>query len=263
MTNHLTLEQWLAFNFNPLQLALICIGIPAFLSLAAILGVRWFNPSSTLKRHHDISGPIFSGIGTVYGVLLALVVTNTWSAYDKTATNIVSEARCLQSLYYGATAFPPETAHRIQKLLDQYRNQVVHDEWVTMARGEKSPEVSATMTELLKAYLDFRPSNSTEQPFYSQSVSLLREIASLRTSRLDDSQSGLIPFLWIVLIAGGTLTVGFCLLFGAENFPTHALMIVGLSTLISLGYLTIVTLDFPFTGAAAIPPDSFLELKLN
>lgn len=263
MSSHLTLEQWLGFNFTTPQLALICIGIPASLSLAAILCVRWFNPSSTLKRHHDISGPIFSGIGTVYGVLLALVVTNTWSAYTKTASNIVFEARCLQSLYFGATAFPPETVHRIQKLLDQYRNQVVHDEWMTMARGEKSPKVSATMNELLKAYIDYRPSNSTEQPFYNESVSLIREIGSLRTSRLDDSQSGLIPFLWIVLIAGGVLTVGFCLLFGAEDFTTHALMVVGLSTLIALGYLTIITLDFPFTGAAAIPPDSFTELKLN
>jgi hypothetical protein len=66
----------------------------------------------------------------------------------------------------------------------------------------------------------------------------------------------------VVLLAGGGLTMSFCLLFGAENFLTHAVMVLILSTVISLGFLTIITLDFPFTGAVAISSDDLQSVDL-
>lgn len=262
MSEHLTIEQWLGFNFNPQELVLICIGLPALISMTGLLLVRRLVPSSHLKKHHDISGPIFSALGTVYGVFLTLIITNTWHAYDQTSSNVVQEARCLESLNRNASAFSPEARDQINLMLRKYRDQIVNDEWPCLARGQRSPEVSATLNQIIRAFANLRPPESSRDPFFAQSVKILQEMESLRASRIDDSQSGLLPFLWFVLLAGGALTVGFCFLFGAEDFPTHAVMTLILTTVIALGFLTIIQLDFPFTGAVKISPDYFSSIPL-
>jgi hypothetical protein len=262
MTEHLTLEQWLGFNFSTPQLTLICLGLPSLIVLAGLFLVRHFIPHSHLKKHHDISGPIFSALGTVYGILLTLIITNTWHAYDQTATNVVHEARCLEALAQCAMALPNGAGEKILPLLQKYRDQVVTLEWPKLARGQRSIEVGATMQEIVRAYSDPSHASCDSCPFFAESVHLLERLDSLRATRIDDAQSGLLPFLWFVLLAGGALTLSFCFLFGAEDFSTHAVMTLILTLVIALGFLTIVLLDFPFTGAVRILPTDFQALKL-
>jgi Protein of unknown function (DUF4239) len=262
MTEHLTLEQWLGYNFSTPQLTLFCLGLPCLIVLAGLFMVRRFVPHTHLKKHHEISGPMFSALGTVYGIFLTLIITNTWHAYDQTATNVVQEARCLEALDACTWALPSAQGEKITSLLQKYRDQVVSIEWPMLARGQKSTDVSKTLCEIVKAFSDPSLIPCSSSPFFAESVQLLRKLDSLRASRIDDAQTGLLPFLWCVLLAGGALTLSFCFLFGAEDFPTHAVMTLILTLVIALGFLTIVLLDFPFTGAVQIPPTDFQSLKL-
>lgn len=262
MKEHLTIEQWLGFTFSTTELTLLCLGLPCVTVLVGLFLVRRFIPHSHLKKHHDISGPIFSALGTVYGVLLTLIITNTWHAYDQTATNVVQEARCLAALDQCARALPSDQGEKIRPLFQKYRDQVVSIEWPLLAHGQKSQEVNETLRLIVKAYSEPSHASCDSCPFFSESVRLLQKLDSLRASRIDDAQSGLLPFLWFVLLAGGALTMGFCFLFGAEDFPTHAVMMLILTLVIALGFLTIVLLDFPFAGSVCIPPTDFQDLKL-
>lgn len=262
MKEHLTIEQWLGFNFSTPELALLCLGLPCLIVLSGLFVVRHFIPHTHLKKHHEISGPIFSALGTVYGILLTLIITNTWHSYDQTATNVVQEARCLEALDQCARALPSGQGDKIRPLLQKYRDQVVTLEWPLLAHGQKSQEVTETLRQIVWAYADPSHASCDSCPFFSESVRLLHRLDSLRASRIDDAQSGLLPFLWCVLLAGGALTMSFCFLFGAEDFFTHAAMTLILTLVIALGFLTIVLLDFPFTGAVCIPPTDFQELWL-
>jgi len=55
-------------------------------------------------------------------------------------------------------------------------------------------------------------------------------------------------------IAEAVVTISFSYLFAAQNFSTHAVMILLLSDLIGLTFYTIITLDFPFSGSVDIVP---------
>ena len=63
-------------------------------------------------------------------------------------------------------------------------------------------------------------------------------------------------------IAEAVVTISFSYLFAAQNFSTHAVMILLLSDLIGLTFYTIITLDFPFSGFVAISPGAFVRLKM-
>ena len=63
--------------------------------------------------------------------------------------------------------------------------------------------------------------------------------------------------LWVVLILGGVITVGFTYLFGLESALVHLLMVAALAFTISLSLFTVAALDQPFQGDVRIHPDAF------
>jgi hypothetical protein len=264
MNRSLSPEQWIAFHLSPLEQALFCILVPILLAGIGLLVVRKTVHAHFLRQHHDMAGPFFNTLGAIYGIFLAFIVSNTWHYYDQTNSNIVQEARYLESLHNNSTAFPEPFRTEIRTLLKEYRDVLVTKEWPHLARGVESPQATELIRRLTETYAARQLSGQTSDgPFYSASVHNLEAMKGLRASRIDDAASGLLPFLWVILIAGATLTVGFSYLFGAQNFATHAVMILLLTAVIALAFYTILTLDFPFTGPAAIGPEAFTKLNLN
>lgn len=264
LPEHLSAEQWIAFHLTAFQQALFCILVPVILAGLGLLIVRKSVHSHFLRQHHDMAGPFFNTLGAIYGVFLAFIVSNTWHYYDQTSSNIVQEARYLASLHANATAFPEPFRGRVRSLLEEYREALVTKEWPHLSHGEASTEATATLNHLTEVFASEHLSGKAPGgPFYDESVQGLERMKGLRASRLDDAASGLLPFLWVILIAGAALTVGFSYLFGAQNFATHAVMIILLTIVIALAFYTILTLDFPFTGPAAIGPDAFQRLNLS
>ena len=255
----LSAEQWIAFHLNPWMQAALCILVPMALACLALLIVRRFVHTSFLRKHHDIAGPYFNTLGTIYGIFLAFIVSNTWHYYDQTSSNIVQEARCYESLHNDTEAFSEPFRSNARTLLRQYRDSIVSKEWPRLEMGSSSAEANMALRKLTDAYAGHQVSAMGEQAFFTESVKNLEQLKALRASRIDDAASGLLPFLWFVLIAGAVVTVGFSFLFGAENFITHAVMTLLLTGLIGLTFFTIITLDFPFTGFVAIGPDQFLK----
>ena len=76
------------------------------------------------------------------------------------------------------------------------------------------------------------------------------------------AEESLPSVLWVVLIVGGIVAVGFAYLFGMENTWAHALMVASLAGVIALVLFTIAAMDHPFSGAARVGPEAF-ELVLN
>ncbi len=67
--------------------------------------------------------------------------------------------------------------------------------------------------------------------------------------------------MWIVLIVGAYVTVGFTYLFGFDQTSMQQLMIGGLSFLIGLVLFLIVALDYPFRGSIAVQPEAFRSAR--
>ena len=72
-----------------------------------------------------------------------------------------------------------------------------------------------------------------------------------------EANQGIPALLWVVLVVGGMITVGFTYLFGLESTWAHRLMVMALAGLIVLVLFTIGELDYPFSGGARISPGAF------
>jgi hypothetical protein len=112
----MSLEQSLCFYLPPPIMFACCVGGPMLLALLGLCIFRKIVPLSFLKQNHDVTGPFFSTLGTVYGIFLAFVCSSTWQAFSSTSNNLVQEARYLGDLYFAAKAFPQPQQKELQQL---------------------------------------------------------------------------------------------------------------------------------------------------
>jgi FtsH-binding integral membrane protein len=78
-----------------------------------------------------------------------------------------------------------------------------------------------------------------------------------------DSQNGLPGLLWAVLIAGALATISFTFLFETENPKGQVVMVALFSALVALILLTILLMDFPFTGDITVTSAPFQQILLD
>ena len=134
-----------------------------------------------------------------------------------------------------------------------------------MAQGKASPQAWASLDELRGAILGLEPPKGSQQMGYDQMrynemLEQLHDLGNARRERLLAAGQGLPPILWVVLILGGVITVGFTYLFGLENTSVHLLMVGSLAMIISLSLFTVATLNQPFNGDVRIHPDAFEQV---
>ena len=83
------------------------------------------------------------------------------------------------------------------------------------------------MDEIRLTIQNMNPDTEAEQVLYDQGLERVYDLADARRDRLLDAREGIPPILWVVLVVGAIVTVGFTYLFGLDDTTTHMLMVVG------------------------------------
>ncbi|PKN51776.1 MAG: hypothetical protein CVU55_10025 [Deltaproteobacteria bacterium HGW-Deltaproteobacteria-13] len=252
--------QYLLIHVPTFLLGFILVLFYVFSTIIGLFIIRKFYPYKRCKDHNDIAGFIFATLGVIYAVVLAFTVIVTWEQFDKADDITGREANCIASLNQDSIAFPAEFRARVQGELRDYVNAIIHDEWKTMERGQRSSKVHDLQEKLVRSYSSFQPQNETQKIYLAESVKKLNEASELRRQRVLYASTGLHPILYIILFIGSFITISFTMLFGTENFTEHLIMASLLAAMIAFTLFTIISLDYPFTGKYSIQPEVFIKI---
>jgi len=247
------------FNFVP---GLFVISLFVLASVVGLVLVQRFVPIERRKQHNDVTGFIYAVVGIAFAVLLGLVVVATWEQYQMASNTAEREASELAELFWLGHRLPETEGHRLQELTRSYAQVVVEKEWPLMARGESSPRAWALIDEIRLTVQNMNPDTEAEQVLYEQGLERVHDLADARRDRLEEAREGIPAMLWVVLVAGAIVTIGFTYLFGLDDTTTHTLMVALLALVIGLIVFTIGSLEYPFAGAARLGPEAF-ELVLE
>jgi hypothetical protein len=237
--------------------AIVIVGGSLLLTWLAIYLVRRHVPHQTLSRHNDVAGFVYATMGVTYAVVLAFVVIAVWENYAETSGIADQEASSLGALYRVAQGFPDPQRVSAQEAALTYAEVVVDVAWPAMENGEDpAPEASEALDHLYAVYMapDLVAAVNPEQ--YAESLDLLNEVSIARRERVLASDSGLPEILWLVLIGGGLLVVGFAFLFGVESGYSQAAILSGLTLMISLLLFVVADAQHPFQGSFSVPPEA-------
>jgi hypothetical protein len=151
---------------------------------------------------------------------------------------------------------PESKGHNIQELVHSYARVVVEEEWPLMRQGKSSQKAWALLDEIRSEVQDFQPSTPAQTVLYEQGLERVHALADARRERLLLADHGLPAILWVVLLIGGVVVIGFTYLFGLDSTVIHVLMVAALALIIALVLFTVAELDFPFRGDIRLGPEA-------
>src|SRR5829696_4596838 len=239
---------------------LFIVAVATVVAVGGLVVVQRLVSTERRKQHNDVAGFIYAVLGVSYAVLLGLMLIAVWEQWNAAQLTATEEANELAGIFWYAHALPQPEGRHIQELARTYAQVVVEEEWPAMQQGRSSPKAWATLDELRGTILGLNPTADAQQVRYNQILEQLHGLGDGRRERLLVAGEGLPTILWVVLILGGVITVGFTYLFGLDSTLVHLLMVAALAMIISLSLFTVAALDQPFQGDVRIHPAAFEQV---
>ena len=185
--------------------------------LAAVLGllvVRKTYNVQTLVTAHDVSGQYLSIVGTMYAVLLGLIVVDAMARFQQAVVTVEEEANSLSELIFLSGRMPPAVRSQVQQKAAEYA-QIVIDARMAHNEGRAALARSPGGRHRVDAQ-----SFAIGSPFPKAKSRPTAWLCPPRhRSGTDDANASLyvqrtIPSLeWCIVILGGMVTVGLTYVF--------------------------------------------------
>ncbi len=219
-----------------------------FCSVAGVgLVRRWFE-LDRLRHVHDVSGNMFSVGGTLYAVLLGLIVVDAMQTFQMARQTVEKEANALANVYLLAQRLPPQPAARLQSLCRSYAHEVIEREWPMMDAGQVHEAVRNISLQLVNEATQLEPVTENQKALYPSLVQETLELRDERRARTGIALHDLPAVEWFVLCVGAVITVVFSYVFHVESYRLQLMMVGMVALLIGLNLYLVVLFSRPFSG---------------
>jgi hypothetical protein len=237
--------------------AALLIGATVAVSLLVLFVAQRLIPHPLRRSHNDVAGFLIAIVGVIYAVLLGFIAVAVWEDYNAADAIVQREASLAGDIYLDAVNMRGKMGDPLRKLVREYLDAVIDEEFPAMLHGEWSPRVSQLLERMHSAVFAYR----FRGPVFSDVLAHVNSLDDERRDRLINANSGLQSVAWFVLLAGSGLTVIFCTLFGVPDVRVHAAMTGLVAASIALVLFLIVSFDYPFRGANRISSAAFEEVR--
>ncbi len=240
---------------------ILILGI-SLLSVLGLLVVRKYFELEKLKSCHEVGGYLLSVVGTMYAVLLGLIVVDAMTKFQTAREVVEQEANSLADVFLLSESFPPEKRRKVQIVCNNYVKEILSEEWPAMANGKISKTARTAIIELMKEVMTFEPVTENQKAIYPIAVQEACQVWDYRRARTNMAQHGIPVVEWVVLIIGAIVTIVFTYFFGLSDARAQMAMTAMVSLLISLNMYLVILFGAPFSGDLQVSPDSFRVDKL-
>ncbi len=245
--------QNLALDHYPVGVTAIVLLVTAVLFCQAI--VRNFISHETLRKAHEVGGYYLSLVGTVYGILLGLVVLDAITKFQAAEKTVNTEAKTLLAVYSLSSQFPDDQAS-IRGLVRNYVKEAIN-EWPLMEKGEDSKKASNELLALIHVINSIDPTTPNQQSIYSLLLSETNSLWESRTDRTKVSNFGVPTVEWVVLLIGAGIVIIFTFFFTTESHGIHLAMRALVTLLIAMSLYLVLLFGAPFSGDLKVSDKPF------
>ena len=247
----------ISFNFQSYGFGSFLIILFVAASVGGVFFTRKRIALDRLKYYHDVSGNIFGVAGTLYAVLLGLVVVDAMETFSTARMTVEKESDALANMYILASRLPPEKAQAFQSLCVSYAHEVVEREWPMMDHGKSDPEARNLTYLFFHEIADVEPTTENLKAVYPLLLEQGMELRDQRRMRTTIATHGLPVIEWIVLCLGAIVTVTFTYFFRLDSFKVQLTLTGLVALLIALNMYLVVLFGNPFSGDLHVETEPF------
>jgi hypothetical protein len=244
-------------NIDSYHMGFVLVAGSVALSILGLLGFRKTLHRRDLKETQVVAGYLLSVVGSLYGVILGLVVVNSLGDFGEARLATEQESNALSDILLLSAQLPDESKQHIQDRVLDYAQSVIDVEWPRLGEGKSSPETLKLAMAVVRAVAGFEPKTNREQTLYDAQVAAVTEFWNCRRTRMVLADQGVPALEWLVLVACGVITVVFTYFFKVDRLKLQLSMTAMLSTIISLNLYLILMFAYPYSGDVMVRPEGF------
>lgn len=235
---------------------LVALAWVAF-GVGLVLVVRRIIPSHRLEPHNDVAGFVFSGVGVVYAVLLAFVVIGVWESYEEDRRAAAVEAAHVLTLHRLAELIDP--AGLTTDAIRDYARLVVSDDWPSMRTERRLAASTDAALHAIAVAATKMPAVASGNDWTALFVNDLHDLRVARVQRESAAGDPLPVVLWLAIILGGLVSVGYVAVYGIRDRALHVVFTAAFATLVGLSIGVVVVLDATYRGDTGVSPEAFVR----
>jgi hypothetical protein len=127
-------------------------------------------------------------------------------------------------------------------------------------QGQAHPLTQAAYERLWALTYHVEPETQNQAAYLGEFLARMNELGGARRLRLLHSRVEVHGILWLALLVGAVPTVVYPLLFSSKHALVQVMIMGSIMLIVALGLLVTLALQHPFSGAAAIEPEAFVDL---
>ena len=179
-------------------------------TLIATVSIQWFIQASRWREwamlFQGVAPPFINIIGVLFGLTLAFLANDTWSAHDRAMNAVYREADALRSVAALTDTLPAPLRTRVRAALSNYATSCVA-EWPYLAQRRQNPEVLAHADALLVLLAGRAVEEAAGRNAQALMLARASDARADRDLRVALSQTHVNPLKWLGMAFLGFITL--------------------------------------------------------
>lgn len=238
--------------------ALVAVVGTAFAVWLIDAAMRGRRSAAWIASLRGVAPPFINIVGVLFGLTLAFLANDTWSAHDRTSAAVYREADSLRSLAQIAGQIEPAPRAGLDAALRAYRDAAV-EEWRALAARAASPAAQAAGDRLLglAASRDFAA--AAGPTLHGLVLRKVVELRADRDARISLSQTHVNPLKWLGMAFLGFVTLASIAVVHAENRRAALTALILFALAAAPAAAIVLVQSNPFQPPASVSPQPLTE----
>ncbi len=241
------LENWM--------LGVVVIGVTMLLSYLLYFAFHRFVKVDFDEDNKSVAMAVLGVVATINSLLLAFSAVSVWESYGAAEESVVAEANTLGALSRDLAVFGSPEAEEARRMLRQYSEMVIADEWPSMQRGEGDVKTWTLFDQTFRKIATLDLETTRHETLMYEIFTRTNELLKLRRTRLHTATAEVPGTLWAVVLIGTILSMATTVVLTPTRF--NMAMVGALALSIGLVFYFIVAMDRPFAGEESISVEPF------
>jgi hypothetical protein len=239
--------------------AILIIGGAGAYAAIGVIVTRKLIRHQIAEGHNDVLVPLFLTAGVIYAVLVGFLVVAVWESYDAAHANIADEATTLVPLYRLTNGMQPEHGAAMRELIREYAEQVVRDEWPTLATAHPgSSKARKAIGDMDRSFAAMTPEvKAADAQINAEFLRTISVIVAERNKRLMQAGEELPWIMWLGAVGGGVIVIAMSFILYMDRRWPHVAMATVMAALIGTLLFMVLLLSRPFAGPMALDSAPF------
>jgi uncharacterized membrane protein len=242
------------------------LGIVGGVVIVALIGHLLARRYLTSLRRPDDTGVVAGVTGivmTLFAFVLAFAVVSLYDQLNQAKASVAGETAALITIVEDSSGFPTKRKQLIDSAVRDYVKEVNENEFKAMHDGKASAtDLDPARTKfraLFKVLQNYEPKTEAQKAFYGSAIGSLNAAVTNRRARLDLVDAAIPKAFATLIFLTAILSILTTFFITTKSTALEVVLVACVAIIVGAGLITVLLLQYPFSGSVSVSPKPFGE----